>query len=352
MERLLIFAAAAASSVHDVSALQTSLSTATDIRNAPFISNVRRVEGYAYLDDLSGYDLIFNKCIRVKIPNNGDDDEEGNSYFANGRYHAQYQNYASFYLCDKDSTCGSCDFSTEYVTDLITYLEASIGYVQGMCTSCSAYCRRRLEEGEEEEEEEEEGKDYDYPNLDCSSCPKQCKNLSSNNGGADETDYLECQAAVENNGIQYYSAPQCGGDNNNIIIGLYYDEDCTVKTAMELDYGFSYNTFKLMEDSCMDCSSGLCADLYDESLHCVDGYNKNNNADDQDMPVCKTAKSTADRTYSKRKKQLKFMPLVILVVMLAFFFLFGSYTYYVRHKNPLAEPLSGNAAPTELPPIT
>jgi hypothetical protein len=347
MRRLQVFLAAAAGFSRT-----DALRTTNDIRNAPFLGDHRRVEGYAYLDDVSGYNMIFSKCIRVKIQNNGDDDGEGNSYFANGRYHAQYQNYASFYLCDGGSSCGTCDYSTEYVTDLITYLEASTGYIQGMCNACSANCRRRLEEEEEEEgDEDNEGGGYDYSSIDCSTCSKTCKNLSSNNGGADETNYLECQEAVENNGIQYYSAPQCGSEMN-IIIGLYYDDDCTVKTSMELDYGFSYNTFHLMEDSCFDCSSGLCEDLYDESLHCVNGYNKNNNADDDDMPVCKVAKSMADRTYSKRKKQLKFMPLVILVVMLTLFFLFGSYTYYVRHKNPLAEPLSGQAAPTDLPPIS
>lgn len=345
---VLIAAAAVACCSEQTHALRTA-GAAKDIRSAPLVS--RRVDGYNYLDDVSGYNMIFGKCIRVKVKSNNDDDAEGNSYFVNGRYHAQYTNYASFYLCDDggDSvSCNSCDYSTEYVTDLNTFIEESTSYIQGMCNACSAYCRRRLED--EDEDGGGDG-DYNYNSLDCSTCKKQCSNLSANNGGADETQYLECQEAVEENDIQYYSAPQCGSDNG-IIIGLYYDEDCTVKTSQELDYGFSYDTFQLIEETCIDCNDGLCAELYDDALHCVDGYNKNGNADDGDMPVCKTAKSMADRTFAKRRKQLKFMPFVILAVILAALLLFGSYTYYVRHKNPLAQPLSSADGQQYLPPIT
>jgi len=350
MRRSLVFLAAAAVTSD---ALRIPYSS-NDIRSAPLVS--RQVEGYNYIDDVSGYKMMFGKCIRVKIPQNNDDDAEGNSYFANGRYHAQYTNYASFYLCGerKNGSCESCDFSTEYVTDLDGFIEASTDYIQGMCNACSTYCRRRLEdeEGEEDEEEEEENGDgeYNYASLDCSTCAKQCSNLSNNNGGADETQYLECQEAVEENDIQYYSAPQCGSDNG-IIIGLYYDDECTVKTSQELDYGFTYPTFTLIEESCIDCNDGLCADLYDESLHCVNGYNKNDDVDDEDMPVCKTAKSMADRQFAKRRKQLKFMPFIVMAVLLLSLAIFGSYTYYVRHKNPLAEPLSAQDK-TDLPPIT
>jgi hypothetical protein len=221
-----------------------------------------------------------------------------------------------------------------------------------MCNACLAYCRRQLEdEGGEEEGDEDGGGEYNYQSLDCSTCSKQCSNLNNNNGGADETEYLECQDAYEDGDIQYYSAPQCGS-NNNIIIGLYYDEECTVKTSKELDYGFTYPTFNLIQEACIDCVDGLCEDLYDESLHCVNGYNKNQNADNNDMPVCRTYKSMEDRTYSKRRKQLKFMPFVILAVVLVSLFIFGSYTYYVRHKNPLSEPLSSQGQQSELPPLT
>ena len=349
MRRSLVFLAAAAVSIDALP------SPSRDVRSAPLIS--RRLDdgggsSYNYLNDVSGYSMVFGKCVRVKIPQNNDDEEaEGNSYFANGRYHAQYTNYASFYLCDSDSSssCSSCDFSIEYVTDLENYLEASTNYVKGLCNACSAYCRRQLEDAAEEEEEEEDGGDvYNYQSLDCSTCSKQCSNLN-NNEGADETNYLECQEASDDGDIQYFSAPQCGS-GNNIIIGLYYDDECTVKTSKELDYGFTYPTFHLVEDGCFNCVDGLCGDLYDESLHCQNGYNMNQGADDQDMPVCRTYKSMEDRTYNKRRKQLKFMPFIILAVVLVSLLVFGSYTYYIRHKNPLAEPLSGQGG--QLPPIT
>jgi hypothetical protein len=300
---------------------------------------------YVNIEDFSGYNMQFGKCARVKVPQNNNDDNEGNSYFANGRYHAQYQQYASFFLCEDDgkSTC-SCDYSTEYVTDLQTYLEKNIEYLQGMCEACSTQCnRRRLEEGAEEEAA------YEYQ-PDCSTCVNTCSSINSNDGVPDESDYLECQEAYEDeeNGIQYYSAPKCDA-NGNVVIGLFYDDECTVKTAATLDNGFTYATFKTIENSCISCADGLCEDLYDDALHCVNGNTMNGN--DDDMPVCKTYKNTAARMYSERKKQLKILPFVIAALVLVGFIVSSSYTYYVRHKRKTTTPLA-NLDQTHLPPIS
>lgn len=302
---------------------------------------------YVNIDDFAEYNMQFGKCARVKVPQNNNDDNEGNSYFANGRYHAQYQQYASFFLCHDDgtSTC-SCDYTTEYVTDLQTYLEKNIEYLQGMCEACSAQCNRRRLQDEEDEVEEDAG--YAYQ-ADCSTCVNTCSAVNSNDGAPDETDYLECQEAYEDeeSGIQYYSAPKCDS-NGNVVIGLFYDDECTVKTAVTYDNGFTYGIFKTIENSCIACSDGLCEDLYDGALHCVNGNTMNGN--DDDMPVCKTYKTMAARTYSERKKKLKILPFVVAALVLVGCILSSTYTYYVRHQRKATTPLA-NLDQT-LPPIT
>mmetsp|Transcript_6931 Transcript_6931/g.11471 ORF Transcript_6931/g.11471 Transcript_6931/m.11471 type:complete len:417 (+) Transcript_6931:68-1318(+) len=111
--------------------------------------------------DFSGLYAKYSNCFRVKIQDDNDDDAEGNSYFYNGKYYAQYATYAAFHMCSADE-CGkdSCDSSTGYVTDLETYLESNVEFVQEYCNACVNQCRRRLEdEAEEEEEDEEEYED-------------------------------------------------------------------------------------------------------------------------------------------------------------------------------------------------
>lgn len=341
MRFVVLLATAAVATV--ASADSDPLALRTDTSWMPF----RRLDqsAYANIEDFSGYNMQFGKCARVKVPQNNNDDNEGNSYFANGRYHAQYLQYASFFLCQDDgtSTC-SCDYTTEYVTDLQTYLENNIEYLQGMCEACSAQCnRRRLED------EEEEDAAYEYQ-PDCSTCANTCSGINSNDGNPDETDYLECQEAFEDeeSGLQFYSAPKCDS-NGNVVIGLFYDDECTVKTAVTYDIGFSYGTFKAIENSCISCSDGLCENLYEDALHCVDGNTMNGN--DDDMPVCKTYKTMAARTYSERKKKLKILPFVIVPLVLVGCIVSSSYTYYVRHQRKATTPLA-NLDQTPLPPIT
>jgi len=67
-------------------------------------------DGYTQLDDLTGYSLSYSNCVRVKIPQESDDDAvEGNVNFYNGSYRAQYQIFATFHLCGTgngyDQTC-------------------------------------------------------------------------------------------------------------------------------------------------------------------------------------------------------------------------------------------------------
>jgi hypothetical protein len=223
-----------------------------------------------------------------------------------------------------------------------------------MCEACSATCRRRLEEGEGEAEEEEEEEAYQYQ-PDCSTCAKVCSSITSNNNdAADEADYLECQEAYEDeeNGIQYYSAPKCDS-SGNIVIGLFYDDECTVKTTASYEAGFDYSTFKTIESSCLSCADGVCEELYNDALYCQDGNTLSNNNNDN-MPICKTFNNVY-KTYEKRKKELKILPFVIIGLVTVACVVSASYTYYVRHQRKATTPLANldqTADHNDLPPIS
>jgi len=344
--------------------LSSSSSSVEAARRPVDARAVRALEenGYQYIEDLSGYTMTFGKCVRVKVPND-DDDQEGNGYFLNGHYYAQGQQFASVYLCDKysqsssDNTCGICDTSKEYVTDLGTYIDTTLGYAAAMCQSCEAQCyRRQLEEDEEDEAEEEE----QMMNVDCSTCVDTCKhmnfaNYNENNGddanygqySQDETMYLECQEAFQDgNGYDIYVGPQCTADGD-ITIGFYYDDECTVKSSsQEMDYGFEYGTFHGIQSMCVDCNpygngdGGVCQELYEDSTHCSMGRNLNNNGEDEDMPICKTyQKASKAHVYGSHQKEWKVVETIVAILLIGGFswmFLTLSYTYYLRHRAKAA----------------
>lgn len=151
------------------------------------------------------YDIRFNKCFRIKIVEDNDDD--GNSYFYNGAYRSQSMSFASFYACE--TGCGMCDYDSGFVTPLADYLEDNVEFVQGFCNQCLYQCnQRRLEDGN--------------GGVDCNACKHYCYGQGSGN---DETEYLNCQAAFQDNeGLQYYAGPTCG-DDGSIVIGTFYDSE-------------------------------------------------------------------------------------------------------------------------------
>mmetsp|Transcript_19187 Transcript_19187/g.24693 ORF Transcript_19187/g.24693 Transcript_19187/m.24693 type:complete len:342 (+) Transcript_19187:261-1286(+) len=274
--------------------------------------------------------MKFERCLRVKITENNDDD--GNSYFYNGSYRSQSMPFLAYRMCDDCSCSGE---GTTFVASLNEVMENQIQYTQSYCNSCSAVCRRRrLNDGDGEEEEEEEEGGFENVVANCKTCVDQCAPLLQNYyEGYDETEYLECQAAFkDDNGLQYYSAPSCN-DEGKLAISLFYDDECTVKRNDDSGYSgnFGYNTFLSMESICMDCADGICDDI-EETLECEDGKNQNYNVDDE-MYACKAYKKAAKEwTYAKARHDKK-LGLIVLVVAFSSIFLFGSYTYFVRHKN-------------------
>ena len=325
-------------------------------RVSPSALRALEENGYQYMEDLTAYQMQFGRCVRVKVPDEGDDD--GNSYFYNGHYYTQGMQFASVYLCDSysadsENQCGVCDTSKEYVTDLATYLETSLEFAARMCESCEAQCynRRKLEDGEEEEEERE---DQEWMNVNCNTCVNTCSkmNFNYNNGDEDEdenqennvydeTQYLECQEAFQDeNGIQIYAGPQCNSDGD-IVIGFYYDDECMVKSSSaSMGFGFQYDTFRGLQNICLSCNAygngedDVCQELYEEATHCSNG--KDLTGEEEDMPICKTyEKAHQVHHYGKRRRDWRLAEIIIAVVVVGGFFwafLTLSWTYYLRHR--------------------
>ena len=304
-------------------------------------------DGDNYNGDLSAFTISQGHCFRMKIENNNDDD--GNAYFYNGAYRSQYKRYISYLMCmTGTNTCH------EYVIDLNDYLEQTVPFVQTWCAACAASCRRQLHGSRGLE-------DADGMNVDCSTCSSDCKMLNSDKGnsGNDESEFIGCQAAAnDENGMQYYTAPQC--ENDHIVIGRFYDDECTIKTTTSADSGFSYNTFATIERMAIPCNadnSETCGELYENNVaFCENGVAEN--ADDQNANnICKAA-AASGRVYTYYKKPLfKKTPIVVLTVALcALGCLIGflSYTYYVRHRRSAIIPLASldGAPSTPLPKIS
>ncbi|CAB9499038.1 expressed unknown protein [Seminavis robusta] len=347
---------------------------------SPLTKRALEDNGYQYLEDLSSYQMEFGKCVRVKVPDDGDD--EGNSYFYNGKYYAQYQQFASVYLCENEyssseNVCGVCDKTQEYVTDLATYLETSLEYAALMCQSCSAKCQNRRQQKRKQrqldEDEQEEEEEVEYINVDCNHCVDICANMNfnymdndndnqdnNNNGGdaayGDETQYLECQEAFQDeDGIQIYAGPQCNSEGD-IKIGFYYDDECTVKSSSAtMDFGFEYGTFSGIQTMCLSCNpygdganDDVCQELYQDSTHCSNGRNLAGGDDEDEMPICKTLlKAYKEKTYGHRKRNRRVVEIIVAVVVAVGFlwgFLTLSYTYFLRHRanKDKREPLTDN----------
>jgi hypothetical protein len=280
--------------------------------------------------DFTEFTIRQGNCFRMKIENNNDDD--GNAYFYNGAYRSQYNRYISYSMCNNYGS-GTC---REYVIGLNDYLEQTVPFVQNWCNSCSENCRRlRLLQEDAQ------------MTVDCSACVNDCKLLNNNkdSSGADESDYLGClEAANDENGMNYFTAPQCESDR--IVIGRFYDDECTIKTTTISDGGFSYNTFATIEHMSLSCkadNSETCNELYANAVAiCENGVATD--ADDQDaMNVCKAA-AAAGRVYQYYKKPFfNKVPITLICILLfgvTFILGFLSYTYYVRHRRSAMIPMA------------
>ena len=308
---------------------------------------------YAYLDDLSGYALSYSSCLRVKIPQDNDDDAvEGNVNFYAGAYRAQYAVYATFHVCANDGDyssndqCGACDYDVEYATEAAAFLETTLGHWEGYCEGCWEACQqRRLEDGGGQ--------------MDCDACANSCGNYYQ---GGDDDRYLECaEAFQDNDGLQLYYGPQCG-DDQRLAVGVFYDDECTIKASQYDPPDLSYAKFGTAQSGCVDCGgndggdgANTCADLYDDAKHCAGG--KDQSGGDDEWGGCsavKKALTVVDYAgVQKRHHGADVFVKAFLGVLAASvvgFALFLAYTYYVRHRGDKARPiLSEEDVEGELP---
>jgi len=283
-------------------------------------------------DWYGGKSLKFGKCIRYKLPEekNDDDDAEGLQYFYNGRYHSQYAAYASFELCE--SGCSKCDSSVTFVTDLYDFVSLNAEYVEDYCYACSNCRRRKLDDADD-------GEDYDdgYANgaynVDCNECTKECKKL--NQGGlSDEVNYLDCQEAYEDEdeGLQIYSGVTCDG-SGNLIIGTFYDDECTVKHSTGQAYfDFTYEGFQTVQAFCYNNDFAMEGDIYPDKMSCKASTVLDDGGRDEAKKICRSLKTNELTRFHKTYK-FNWAFAAGILGSAVFCFLCGSYTYFVRHKE-------------------
>lgn len=304
-------------------------------------NNMRQLEDNANDNNSYNTDFDYNtynmmqsgNCFRTKIISENDDD--GNAYFYNGAYRAQFSRYTSFYLCSSSSNRNNNNNCKMFVTDLQTYLQTTVQYVQNYCSACQNTCnnRRRTEEN--------------AVTVDCSTCNKQCKSYyeaEASNSNNDALNFLECQESYNDGELQYYSAPQCGNVDlgQYIMIGQFYDNECTIKlnsddAGSKFGLSYSYDAFETIANIQIDCSKSydVCYELTSSSIHCdsSSSYDENN---EESSKLCRSAQQAgAVYTYYKKPFYAKFhvKALLLVILILVTIFSFLSYTYYTRHQR-------------------
>ena len=199
---------------------------------------LRKLEENAEVD-LSSYSIKFEKCQFVKQYN---DEGQGGG----GKNNANTtplitKRFVIFRLCP-DTSCGSCNYNYgEYIVDMDTYLESTLGYKQEMqeqycesCNKCIELAAQQAEQaanGEEGNGEEDENASM-CANMDTSTCYSECQNIENMeaNGYVDASELTGCQKLdyQDNNGNVYYAGAMCASSGARIKIGIFTDEECSI----------------------------------------------------------------------------------------------------------------------------
>lgn len=251
--------------------------------------------GYPY--DLSTYSVQYEKCQNV-ISWSDDLAEEEDATTVLGLEH-----FVVFSLCPSDS-CRTCysDYG-QYVLPVEDYLasttEQSRQAFENKCQGCEEACN-----------------DGGYCDESCLADCEMYQNLDEN-GYVDASEYIECQQidvivndddnaggdgdandGNKNEGddeeeeLQLYIGPKCSTNGRRIHIGLFTDEDCSVKydmpehyttadyTGFQFWYGIlsaTYDHSSISTSSeCMSCAE----EKYDDDGNGNDNNNNNDDADD------------------------------------------------------------------------
>ena len=263
--------------------------------------------------DLSTYSIRFEKCQNV-ISWNDDLAEEEDATTVLGLEH-----FVIFRLCPSDSCRTSCssDYGVpfgEYVLPVEDYLasatEQSRRAFENTCQQCEEACN--------------EGGYCDE------SCLDDCETYENlgDNGYWDATDYMECQQIDVVNGDddnaggegnneaedqQLYIGPKCSANGRRIYIGLFTDEDCSVKyelpehKTMKDFIGFKlwYGTLSATYDHSSSMSSGCisCAEDNEDG----DGNDNDKNDADEVNEMCEELYNAAGKCETKHGISAGFM---------------------------------------------
>ena len=183
------------------------------------------------------------------------------------------KHFVIYKLCPLDE-CNSCDAGTthgEYVVEVQDYLQATVEY-------------------------EKQAFEYKCENCNDDDCAETCyqyDNLEAN-GYVDASEYIECQQVNngdddgdggEDGGNALYVGPRCSSTNNEIKIGLFSDEDCSIPYEDQeiedvLGAQLSYDILKSVQSNDGEKESLClsCAEMEDENQN-----NANDNADADDV---------------------------------------------------------------------
>lgn len=275
---------------------------------------IRKLDGQEEQEvDLTGYSLKFEKCQFVKQY----DEEEGGG--EDNDTILSTKRFVIFRMCP-DSSCSSCNYNYgEYIVDMETYLEATLGYKEEVqeqycetCNQCYEWAAEQAEKeanGEDEDEDEEEDENAAAcQSIDTSSCYAECQNIENmeENGYMDASEFTECQQLdyEDNYGNAYYAGAMCASSGSRIKIGVFLDEECSIYDSskdiesylqngdgynMKLSYHLLKQTFAegeciancLVEDDEQDNNGDdekeaevnqVCEELYDSAGKCESSH--------------------------------------------------------------------------------
>jgi len=276
---------------------KVSRNTAKAHMNAKLMSGAKALRKLDQNDeeqevDLTGYSIKFEKCQFVKQYDAEEDGggEDSDTILTTKRF-------VIFRLCP-DTSCSSCNYNYgEYIVDMATYLEATLGYKEEVqeqyCETCNECYEAEVEAAEAEangEEAEENDDGYDAcTNVDTSTCYSECQNIENmeENGYMDASEYTECQQLdyEDNYGNVYYAGAMCASSGSRIKIGIFTDEECAnydstkeIENYMKNDDGYSMKlSYHLLKQT---FAEGQCV------ASCLMEQDQNdNNGDDQEAEV-------------------------------------------------------------------
>jgi len=198
---------------------------------------LRKLDGQEEQEvDLTGYSMKFEKCQFVKQygDEEGGGGEDSDTILSTKRF-------VIFRMCP-DSSCSSCNYNYgEYIVDMETYLEATLGYKQEVqeeyCETCNQCYEWAAEQAENEANGEDEDEDEDEEAamcqyIDVNSCYAECQNIENmeDNGYMDASEFTECQQLdyEDNYGNVYYAGAMCASSGSRIKIGVFLDEECSI----------------------------------------------------------------------------------------------------------------------------